>query len=122
GAEGRLTHAPDAAGLGRFFRGVALTRLRAQAAFHRSARRDVRLTQTDDAVEQQAAPDTSPAFLRLVVEEALEGLDPALREVVEMRMAGHEVLEIARHTGRSLRSVERLLQQSRQQLAAVLDL
>jgi RNA polymerase sigma-70 factor (ECF subfamily) len=122
GAKRGLYDAPDHDGLWRLFLVIALNRLRDQAAFHRSARRDVRLTQTDDAVEQQAAPDTSPAFLRLVVEEALEALAPALREVVEMRLAGFEVLEVARHTGRSLRSVERLLQQSRQQLTDVLDL
>jgi RNA polymerase sigma-70 factor (ECF subfamily) len=122
GARRGLYDAPDHEGLWQLFLVIALNRLRDQAAFHRSAKRDVRMTQADKAVEEQAAPDTSPAFLRLVVEEALDALVPTQREIVEMRMAGHEVAEIARQTGRSLRSVERLLQQSRQQLADTLDL
>jgi RNA polymerase sigma-70 factor (ECF subfamily) len=109
-------------GLWQLFLVIALNRLRDHARYHRSAKRDVRLTLGDDAIEKHTTPDPSPAFLRLVVEEALDRLAPANREAVEMRLAGHAVGEIARHTGRSLRSVERLLQKGRKQLAASLDL
>jgi RNA polymerase sigma factor (sigma-70 family) len=64
--------------------------------------------------------ETSPGFLELVVEEALERLPPRHREVVQKRLEGHEVAEIARLLGRSKRSVERILQESRDRLSVIL--
>jgi DNA-directed RNA polymerase specialized sigma24 family protein len=40
--------------------------------------------------------------------------------VVELRMEGYEVAEIAQQTGRSKRTVERILQESRNQLKVLL--
>ena len=42
-------------------------------------------------------------------------------EQVRLRIDGHEVADIAAHTGRSKRSVERVLQQFRDQLQGLLD-
>jgi RNA polymerase sigma-70 factor (ECF subfamily) len=120
GANRGLYQAPDGESLWGLFLVIALNRLRDQASFHRSARRDVRLTRPSSRGEEPADLDADAAFLRLVVAEALDGLPVAHRAAVEMRLAGYEVAEIARRTGRSLRTVERVLQQSRASLAASL--
>ena len=44
-----------------------------------------------------------------------------LRRIVELRMEGYQVHEIAEVTGRSLRTIERTLQNCRKQLAAILS-
>jgi RNA polymerase sigma-70 factor (ECF subfamily) len=49
--------------------------------------------------------------------DALERLPTAERELVELRVAGHLVDEIARRVGRSKRTVERQLQSCRDSLA-----
>jgi RNA polymerase sigma factor (sigma-70 family) len=58
---------------------------------------------------------------KLVVEEALERLPPQHRSIVELRTEGHQVAEIAQQLGRSKRSIERILQESRHTLSAVLQ-
>ena len=45
---------------------------------------------------------------------------PADREVIHLRMLGYEVTEIADRTGRSLRTIERVLQKARTRLTAEL--
>jgi RNA polymerase sigma factor (sigma-70 family) len=104
---------------------ITLNRIRTQEAFHRAGKRDVRLTSEADwqgpALLALARQD-SAAFLRLTVDEALDRLPPLYREVVELRMAGHEVAEIARQTGRSKRTVERFLQEARRHLSTLLDM
>jgi RNA polymerase sigma-70 factor (ECF subfamily) len=98
---------------------IALNKLRNAAAFHRAARRDVRLTALgilEEALARAAHDDFAELFLQLAIEEALERLPPTHRRMVELRLKGHEVAEIARVTGRSRRTTERLLQEARQQL------
>ena len=101
---------------------LALNKIRAERVFHRAAKRDARLT----AALEQPVPDTAgrnreaAAFLEVMVREALERLPAQNRAMVELRLAGHEVAEIAQLTTRSKRTVERLLQESRRQLHALL--
>ena len=57
----------------------------------------------------------------MVVDEALERLPPLQREMVQLRIEGYEVAEIADKTGRSKRTVERLLQKSREKLGDLLQ-
>jgi RNA polymerase sigma-70 factor (ECF subfamily) len=105
---------------------ITTNRIRTEETFHRAAKRDVRLTDEIDFDEPYHAArggqdDFSEAFLELAVKEVLERLPERYRIVVELRMAGYEVAEIARQTGRSKRTVERLLQESRQQLTTLLS-
>ena len=58
--------------------------------------------------------------LRLTIEQALDDLPPEHRQMVQMRIQGHEVADIARQTGRAKRSVERILQGFRHSLAAAI--
>jgi RNA polymerase sigma factor (sigma-70 family) len=60
-------------------------------------------------------------FLKLAADEALAQLPPLQRQIVDLRMEGYQVHEIAKLTGRSLRTVERTLQHCRQQLTALLN-
>jgi RNA polymerase sigma-70 factor (ECF subfamily) len=104
---------------------IALNKLRGEGVFHRAAKRDVRVTAELDRLEPAAEPedgeDFTTNFLRLVVRDTLERLPPAEREMLELRMEGFEVAEIADHVGRSKRTVERSLQQARVRLKSLLD-
>lgn len=111
--------------LWKLFLVMALNKIRAKGAFHRAAKRDVRLTATGECFEQAAEEggqdDGASAFLQVVVGESLGRLPPQLRQVVALRLEGYEVVEIAEKTQRSRRTVERLLQESRQHLAELLQ-
>ncbi|MFL5342424.1 MAG: RNA polymerase sigma factor [Gemmataceae bacterium] len=106
---------------------IALNKIRSHGSFHRAAKRDVRLTcGWDDAGAVQGAlsrleVDEPLPFLQLIAEETLERMPPTQRRIVELRVAGYEVEEIARTVGRSKRTVERILQTCRRQLGELLE-
>ena len=54
----------------------------------------------------------------MVVEELLETIPDVYRRMIELRIEGHEVAEIATSVQRSKRSVERVLQEFREKLDA----
>lgn len=120
GLDVKLYTAPDGADLWRWLVAVALNKLRARAAFHRAACRDARQTRGSDALwqvaESRPAAANDTTFLDLSLRETLDRLPRPLRDVVGLRLAGHEVAEVARQLGRSKRTVERLLQECRQEL------
>jgi RNA polymerase sigma-70 factor (ECF subfamily) len=100
---------------------IALNKIRTAEAYHRAGKRDVATTATADGLDESLAAGAAcdagdGAYLSLVVSEAMERLSPPLREIVELRLQGYEVREIAEMTDRSLRTVERLLSQARSQL------
>ena len=69
-------------------------------------------------------PDDSKAtdaIFRLVLRESLEALPEKSRRIVDLRMEGCELAEIARRVGRGLRSIERVLQDYRRTLKEILD-
>lgn len=107
--------------LWKLFLVIGLNKVRAVAAYHKAARRDVRQTAAGGAYERAAdaapaADDEALAALRLTIDELLAPLPAGHREIVELRVAGHEVAEIAAKTGRAKRSVERILQEFRESL------
>ena len=106
--------------LWRLFLVIALNKIRARGNYHLAAKRDARRTVHSEGLEELAA-EADLGFLRLTVEEALEKLSPQHREMVTLRIEGHEVAEIARLTSRSHRTVERLLQQARQRLTELME-
>lgn len=100
---------------------IALNKIRSEEAHHRAGKRDVRLSVP--AADITSLPDhgsDDAAILQLCVEDVLGQLSPQQREMVELRIAGHEVAEIARATNRSKRTVERQLQDVRARLRELL--
>lgn len=104
---------------------LTLNKIRAKGGHHRAAKRDVRLTiggeGIDRAVDPLSSDGQAAALLTMAVAEALDRLPAQHGQAVRLRMEGYEVSEIAERTGRSKRSVERLLQESRVRLGALLD-
>jgi RNA polymerase sigma-70 factor (ECF subfamily) len=111
--------------LWKLFLVIALNKIRTKGNYHRAAKRDVRLTVHGEGLEDQAATrgarSDDLAFLKLTIAEALDRLPPHHREMVNLRIEGFEVAEIAEQTGRSHRTVERILQQARQRLTELLQ-
>jgi RNA polymerase sigma-70 factor (ECF subfamily) len=125
GASGGCYDVPAGEELWKLLLVIALNKIRAQGAFHRAAKRDVRHTAAADHLDEAAATgrsdDEAYAVLRLVVEEILEQLPAAARAIVELRIEGYEVAEIAQQLKRSKRTVERNLQEFRKKLAELLE-
>jgi RNA polymerase sigma-70 factor (ECF subfamily) len=114
---------PDGEEIWKLLLVIALNKVRATGAYHRAAKRDVRRTSGgepfDRAAESEAGQDeTALSFLHLVIEELLEDLPEAYRRMIELRIEGYEVAEIATAVQRSKRSVERVLQDFRRRLDA----
>jgi RNA polymerase sigma-70 factor (ECF subfamily) len=103
---------------------IALNKIRAKGNFHRAAKRDTRLTLGGDVLEESGCEQGSESgltFLRLVIDEALEQWPPEHVQMIVLRIEGYDVREIAGRTRRSKRTVERVLQEFRVQLAGLLD-
>jgi RNA polymerase sigma-70 factor (ECF subfamily) len=105
---------------------IALNKVRATGAFHRAAKRNVKMTSSGEAFER--AVESHPArdeealrFLRMVVDDLLRYMPQAHRRIIELRIEGHEVNDIARAVQRSKRSVERELQDFRNRLRTLID-
>jgi RNA polymerase sigma-70 factor, ECF subfamily len=97
----------------------ALNKIRAKGNFHGAAKRDVRKTVSVDLVGEDVERDDDPialADLRMAIDDVLGRLPSGYRDVIERRIAGAEVAEIAETVGRSKRTVERILQEFRQML------
>jgi len=105
---------------------IALNKIRTRGSYHHAAKRDSRVTIDFDFF---SAADSIPpeedegkiAFLQLAIREAFEHLPPQHRSVMKLRMEGYEVAEISRLTERSKRTVERILQESREILSRLLE-
>jgi RNA polymerase sigma-70 factor (ECF subfamily) len=105
---------------------ITLNKIRTQGAFYRAARRDARVTVP---LEHVAAPGggelgggaTTSPVLEVVLQDVLEQLPASHREIVDLRLEGHEVAAIAERTRRSKRTVERILQEVRAHLRTLLE-
>lgn len=115
---------PDGGGLWKLLLVIALNKIRKKAVHHRAQRRDVNRTddsQPLDQVTRSKAVEESVAILHLTVEEVLETIPPDNRLIVETRIDGYEISDIAKQLGRSKRTVERVLREFRACLKAVLE-
>jgi len=102
---------------------IALHKIRDAGDYHRAARRDVRQTAGGGAYERalnstRGQDEGAMAVLRLVIDEVLDALPPGHRPIVERRIEGYELGEIAEQLQRSKRTVERVLQEFRRRLDA----
>src|SRR5262245_39297007 len=84
----------------RVFLVITLNKIRLQGQFHRAAKRDLRRAAGDAALEQSEATKAGQdefalTELEMVIEGILQSLPPLHKQVVELRIAGFEVAEIA---------------------------
>lgn len=112
---------PDGEEIWKLLLVIALNKVRTAGEYHRAAKRDVRMTASgssyERAVEKESGQDeTAYLILRMVVDQALEGLPALHRRMIELRIEGYEVGEIAEQVERSKRTVERVLQEFRARL------
>jgi RNA polymerase sigma-70 factor (ECF subfamily) len=102
---------------------IALNKIRRLGKFHRRQRRDVRTTVSTETIRDTDTMGQEASFrmLRMVVDEALEQLPAFQRTMIEMRIQGYSIVEIAEHTQRCRRTVERVLRQFRDYIAEYID-
>ena len=102
---------------------ITINKIRAKGNYHRAAKRDMRLAAGDqplEAVADDGTNDAALAELQMVIDEILRGLPGKSAEIVELRIAGHEVNEIVTRA-KPKRTVERVLQDFRERLRAKID-
>jgi RNA polymerase sigma-70 factor, ECF subfamily len=126
GAQQGLYKVPGAQDLWKLLLVISLNKIRAKGAYHNAAKRDARRTSSLDAVRANGEPSDQDAgefaFFQLVIQEALENLPLDYREIVQLRIEGYEVEEIAARSNRAKRTVERILQEARKRLGALLQI
>lgn len=121
-----MYNVPDNQELWKLLMVVALNKIRDAVDFHQAAKRDVRMARGGDQVlrlltQQSEHGKAADAVYRLVLQETVDALPPRSRQIVQLRIEGYEVAEIARCTSRALRSVERVLQEYRSTLRRLLE-
>ena len=105
---------------------IGLNKIRSTATHHRANKRDVKKTVSGEVLDSSASgSDQSDAtglkILEMTIDDLLSELPEQYREIVNYRIAGFEVSEIAEKTQRSKRTVERILQAFRQQLGKLIQ-
>jgi RNA polymerase sigma-70 factor (ECF subfamily) len=105
---------------------LALHKVRDLAVYHRAKKRDVSKTWAVDDGDQgdhSLSADDRVAYqsLRLVIEDVIRDLPDSNRRIIELRIEGHEIAEIAERTERSKRTVERTLQSFRDKLRQLIE-
>ncbi len=100
---------------------IAVNKLRRRGTHQTAQRRDISRTTSLELVDETTLVDSSSLeFLEICVHEILQSLRPLDREILSLRMDGYQVHEISERTKRTLRTVERSLQRSRERLAILL--
>jgi RNA polymerase sigma factor (sigma-70 family) len=95
---------------------IARHKLSRAHALHTAARRDARRTESQATAAEVSLPgedETLIRELRLLIAEVTQTYPAVEHQIVEMRLAGYEVSEIAERTQRSKRTTERVLQRFR---------
>ena len=109
---------------------MTLNKVRRKAKYHGTQRRDVNLDQSvanDDNgsyVDRSPSGGPTPADAAALVDElqsVLAELKPRDRQVIELRLQGCSTAEIAAETGRSERSIRRVLQHQGEQLRKAIE-
>jgi RNA polymerase sigma-70 factor (ECF subfamily) len=125
GAKDGLYDVPAGDDLWKLLVVITLNKIRTAGDYHLAAKRDVRVTVGldghDPAAVWDGGAECADSFLRLVVSDTLDRLPAVERRLIELRLEGCEIAEIARAVGRSKRTVERGLQQARTRLKAYFD-
>jgi RNA polymerase sigma-70 factor, ECF subfamily len=115
--------APEGGTLWQLMAVVAVHKVRRNASIRHAQKRDSRRTEALDAMDcfDPASPINAEEF-ELAIRESIECLKPTEKEVVLMRVQGFTVEEISDQSGRSRRSIERILHSIRGKLSEQLDI
>ena len=102
---------------------ISLNKLRSRATSHRAAKRDVSKTVSLENSQGGHSGNEEEALLilRMTVDEIVGALPDVEKDIVRLRIEGHEVNDIAAQTNRAKRSVERILQNFRKKLKATIE-
>ncbi len=116
---------PDGDELWKLLLVLALNKIRSKATYYRALKRDavrnVGGAQGESLLQLHAcARDVETEHFEMVLNEILDRLPAECRSMAKLRLDGREVGEIAHSTGRSRRSVERILQETRRKLRGLL--
>jgi RNA polymerase sigma-70 factor (ECF subfamily) len=102
---------------------VAINKIRTLATHHRAQRRDVLKSFGSDELSRYSGTTDDMALhvLNLVIRELIDEMPEAQQKIVEMRIQGFQVDEIASATTRSKRTIERVLQRFRLRLSDLIE-
>ena len=101
---------------------LAMNKIRTFVEYHSAAKRSVKRTcSTDDRDQPLSVPDRRAAdsLEAAAIREEVDGLADRDQQVIRLRMDGYEVDEIVKQTGRSRRTIERVLHAFRMRIVAV---
>jgi len=116
---------PEGDDLWKLFLVITPNKIRNLAAYHTAGKRDARLTVGLSSPQFHLTDpnnqDTEYTALKLMIQELLAKLPSIQQDMIQYRLEGYEIDEIAEKTKRSKRSVERILQNFRDQLKALLQ-
>jgi RNA polymerase sigma-70 factor (ECF subfamily) len=125
GAQAGYYDVPAGEELWKLFLVIALNKIRAKGAYHRAAKRDLRKTSSAETLDdlRESTTDDADALmvLQLTIDESLDKMPEQHRQILLLRVEGHEIEEIAQSVGRSKRTVERILQEVRASLSDTLQ-
>jgi RNA polymerase sigma-70 factor (ECF subfamily) len=120
GARRRAYTVPPSGELWGLLMVLALNKVRNLVSHHRAGKRAIHHTTALSDIESHLAlstDDSAAALLRMVLDEYLAGLPHSNRCIIQLRIEGYSVAEIAERAGRSRRTVERVLQEFRTRLS-----
>jgi RNA polymerase sigma-70 factor (ECF subfamily) len=117
--EGRY-EVPDGDDLWKLLLVLTINKMHNLRDFHFAARRDVRRTLAGLEQDELASP-SEQSLVQLAVRDALEELPERYQQIVELRIEGHEIADIALRAGRSRRTVERVLHEVRERLRSLVE-
>ena len=119
-AEGQY-EVPDGAELWNLLHVISLNKIRSLATHHRAAKRSIATTAPLDETHGSTSADQEALLvLKMVIDETLQALPDDQQRMVQLRIEGYSIEEIAAATQRSKRSVERLLQDFRSRLSRLI--
>lgn len=117
---------PDGDELWRLLLVISLNKIRALAIHHRAQKRSVTATVAPGTellaqLTDENSENLALTSLKMVIGDVLSSLPDVQQQMVVRRIEGCQVEEIAAETGRSKRTVERVLQDFRGRLRGLID-
>lgn len=112
---------PEGDELWRLLLVIGLNKIRSLAIYHHAEKRNLDKKIVGESaeiafLEQGDSDHVALSILKMTIDEMLVLMPPDYREIVDLRIAGYGVAEIAEKSGRAKRSVERILKEFRQKL------